>query len=165
MADDYTRYLQSTWKMAKQRNPTITVHEANSFAWSTWRGCGDDLGAAMLYNAIVAQETNFQHIDNVDGFGYSGALWEVVWRICRKDGYNPTKHWCRTHRFTVNRLLAKRFYALYIDYGPEEAVKRWHRGAYWKHSGKDRREALKYWRDINSILRGHDAHSLVFNGR
>lgn len=139
--------------MAKKRNPQITVHEVNCYAWSTWQGVNGDLGTAIFYNAIVAKECNFNHMDNEDGFGYSGALWECIWRLSRKAGYNPTKYWCRKHRYTVNRVLAKRFDTTYFLYGPEEAVKRWHRGAHYKLDAKSRREAVKYWNDIKVILR------------
>jgi hypothetical protein len=154
-ADDYTTYLKATWKDAHRRNPDITSKEVNHFCLSTWQGCHEALYVAEYYNCIVAKECNFKMLDNESGFGYSGALWEVVRRLCRKAGYNPTKYWCRMHPRTVNRILAKQFYILWQDFGPEIAVEIWHKGHYgW-------REAYDYWSEIKMILRYYDGYNEI----
>jgi hypothetical protein len=151
-ADEYTQYLKDTWRVAHRYNPTITSKEATAYAWSVWEGCEHSWLASRLYNCLAIKERRFVWIDvQEETYGYTGVTYSCKKRIMRAHRIPKT-----ATRYELNKHFAEQFYYFYINYGPEYAVKQWHREHEMWAILKYNKQAVDYWKEIKKILRYHN---------
>jgi hypothetical protein len=114
-----------------------------------------------LYNCLAIKERRFKWNNHPEYTGYVGVGNGVSQRIEKKHGFKGSRV---KDRFELNKHYAEQFYGFYIKYGPEYAVKQWHREHELWSNPKYNKQAVDYWKEIKKILRYCNENCTHTNG-